>query len=272
MRWRRPAVFVGILCLLCLLYSLTEPYLIRVNEVDVVDGDIPEGFDGKTVVFAADIHCGPLFSVGRVRDVVSKINSIRPDIILLGGDYIYSDVKNIKPCVGELKNLKAPLGVYGVLGNHEHWADARLSGQALEEAGVKLLDNRAEWVGSAGGRIRVGGVGDLWTDYQNIAPTVEDAAAGDFVILLSHNPDYAWETTTDKIDLMLSGHTHGGQVTLFGLWAPAKNTAHGGNYVSGMADIKGAKVFVTNGVGTTGLPLRFFARPEIVEITLLRKL
>jgi len=267
MRWRKSAVIVGILGLLCLTYPLVEPYLIGVNDVDFADGDLPGSFDGKTVVFAADFHCGPLFSVERTGDVVRMINSLKPDLILLGGDYIFDDVNYIKPCIGELKNLKAPLGVYGVLGNHEHWADAESSRQALSEAGVTLLDNRAEWVELGGGRIRVGGVGDMWTDVQDIAPTVEDAAAGDFAILLSHNPDYAEGLKTDKVDLMLSGHTHGGQVTVFGLWAPVKSTAYG-KYVSGMVDAGGTKVFVTKGIGMAGLPIRFFARPEIVRFHL----
>ncbi|MBD3388383.1 MAG: metallophosphoesterase [Candidatus Altiarchaeales archaeon] len=266
MRWKRILVGMGMVFLLCFAYSFIEAYLIRVNEIDIVDEDVPSSFNGKTAVFVADIHCGPLLSVERTRDIIGMINDLEPDIILLGGDYIYDDIKYIDPCIGELKDLHAPLGVYGVLGNHEHWADAEQARKALEEADITLVDNQGEWITDNGNKIRVGGVGDIWEDTQDIQPTIENVSEEDFVILISHNPDYAEEIKTDKIDLMLAGHTHGGQVTFFGLWTPYKTSDYGEKYISGIVETEHTKVIITNGVGVTGLPIRFFAQPEIIHL------
>jgi predicted MPP superfamily phosphohydrolase len=268
MRWRKLVFLLASFCLLCIIYSFIEPYMIRVNSFEFEDPDVPPSFDGKKIVFIADVHCGPLFSVARTRGLVERINGLNPDLIFLGGDYILDDVRYIHPCIGEFKGFEAPLGVYGVLGNHEHWADAEISRDALVDAGVTLVDNSAEWIMIGDDKVRIGGVGDVWEDVQDTRPTLDVVGEDDFVILLSHNPDYAEEIRDDKIDLMLAGHTHGGQVTFFGWWTPVKTTAFGEKYVSGMVDTGYVRVFVTNGVGMAGLPVRFFAPPEIVEITL----
>ncbi|HZK18794.1 MAG TPA: metallophosphoesterase, partial [Clostridia bacterium] len=203
-----------------LAYTLVEPHRLEVKEVDVVDMDIPTEFNGFTIAFMTDIHHGPFFSDKRVRALVKRVNELNPDIILLGGDYIHRDAKFIEPCFAELAFLKADYGKFGVLGNHDHWEDGGRVKECMKNAEITPLDNQAEWIHKNNERIKIGGVGDMWTDTQDIAPTINDVSVEDFVILLSHNPDYAETITTDKIDLVLSGHTHGGQVTFFGLWAP----------------------------------------------------
>ncbi|HEX2953396.1 MAG TPA: metallophosphoesterase, partial [Bacillota bacterium] len=117
-------------------------------------------------------------------------------------------------------------------------------------------------------RIKIGGVGDYFTDFQYIEPTVGDVTAHDFVILVSHNPDYIETLHTRKIDLMLSGHTHGGQVTVFGLWAPRIPSRYGQKFRTGVIRMNHIELLVSNGVGTEGLPIRFFARPQIVTVIL----
>ncbi len=251
---------------ICIIYSAIEPYLTETKQYTIYDSDIPESFNGKKAVFISDLHCGPFFSTTRVRSVVETINKIGPDIIFLGGDYLTKGLtgqKEIETCMNELKRLDASFGVYGVLGNHEHWISRRLSEQGLNDAGVELLDNKAIWWNIDEDRMRIGGVGDLWESTQEIEPTLNGVKLDDFVILLTHNPDYAEQITSDKIDLVLAGHTHGGQITLFGLWAPFQTTEYGQKYISGMIKTNITQVIVTKGIGTTGLPLRFFAKPEI---------
>ncbi len=260
-------IIVTVLFLL-LAYSLMEPYWLEVKSIDIIDQDIPKSFDGKKIVFVSDIHHGPYFSIERVNELVEKINGVNPDIIILGGDYVRQDSRYIAPVFEELKNLNATIGKFGVLGNHDHWEGAELTRQGMKNAGIKILDNNAEWISINGEKIKVGGVGDLWTDLQDMNPTINDTKEEDFVILVSHNPDYAEEIKTDKIDLVLSGHTHGGQVTLFGLWAPSIPSRYGQKYRTGIVDTKFTKVVISNGVGMVGLPVRFFARPEIIIIIL----
>lgn len=204
-----------------------EPYWFEVTDVTLTSSDIPASFYGKRIVFIADVHHGPFFSREQVADVVGRVNNLEPDVIILGGDYVHKSRQYIKPCFEELEKLDAPLGIYGVLGNHDHWEDADESRQEMENAGITAIDNTAVWISSGGERIRVGGVGDLWTDDPDIEATTNESTVSDYVILVSHNPDYAEDIRTDEIDIVLSGHTHGGQVTFFDLWAPASVTEYG---------------------------------------------
>ncbi|HEX3029240.1 MAG TPA: metallophosphoesterase [Clostridia bacterium] len=239
------------------------------RKLDLFDPDIPTAFKGTRIVYASDIHCCKFFTAKRVAALVRKINSLKPDIILLGGDYVSNSPQYIAPCFKELSELKAPLGKYAVLGNHDHWESAAQTRSCMEKAGIKLLDNQSTWIYVKGKRIKIGGVGDYWEDSQIIGNTVSDVKESDFVLLLSHNPDYTEQIKTRKVDLVLSGHTHGGQVTLFGLWAPVLPSDYGQKYLKGLVETPFTKVLISNGVGTSGhLPLRLFARPQINVITL----
>jgi uncharacterized protein len=253
------------------LYTIIEPYWLMDKTYVIVNPDIPEKFHNTKIIFLSDIHHGPYFSISRVRNLVNKVNLENPDIILLDGDYVHRDAKFITPCFNELRNLKAPLGVYGVLGNHDHWTNPDLTRKRMAEAAITLADNRAFWVLKEGQKIKIGGVGDFYTDFQDLNPTISDVQKSDFVILLSHNPDYAELLKTDKVDLMLSGHTHGGQATLFGLWAPLVPSNYGQKYRTGLIDLERFKIIVSNGIGVITPPVRFFARPQIVTVILKRK-
>jgi predicted MPP superfamily phosphohydrolase len=260
-----------LLCLLAIAtllvaYAFLEPYWLTVREVHIVDPDIPASFSGIRIAFLTDIHHGPYFSLARVRRAVERTNQLHPDIILLGGDYVHGDRKYIVPCFAELARLKATLGKFGVLGNHDHWQDAVLTSQSMVEAGIEWINNRAQWVTRNGQRIKIGGVGDLWEGSQDIAATIADTREEDFAILVSHHPDYAETMATRSVDLVFSGHTHGGQVTFLGLWAPFVPSMYGQKYRSGMVDTGLTTVIISNGIGTIPPPVRFFARPEIVLV------
>ena len=268
---RRLILVVVTGALVTLLYAFgVEPRLLAVREIEIVDSDIPASFDGKRIAFLTDIHHGPYFSLERVRNVVARTNALHPDLILLGGDYSHRSAHYIVPCLAELARLDAPLGKFGVLGNHDHWYDAELTRRSMQTAGIEVLDNHAEWIMLGDGRIRVGGVGDLWEDSQEPPATTSEVRDEDFVILLSHNPDYVEEIRTTAIDLVLSGHTHGGQVSFFGLWAPITPSRYGQKYRSGIVRTAFTTAIISNGIGTITPPLRLFARPEILLIHLRR--
>lgn len=236
-----------------------------------MDSSIPLSFNGFKIVFIADIHHSPAFSRERIKRIVQKINSLKPDMILLGGDYVEIDPRFIKPCFEELKNLEAPYGKYGVLGNHDYLSDPELTIRCMEEAQIKNLDNKGLWIFKNTDRIRLGGVGDLWNDNQDIDATIKETRENDFVILLSHNPDFVERMSTNKVDLVLSGHTHGGQVSLFHFWTPFHPSSYGEKYLSGLTRTEYTKVLVTNGIGYLGNHrFRFCARPQINVIYLKR--
>lgn len=261
-------LIIGIIGIFLAAYSLIEPYLIETKEITIESNQIPAEFDGKRIVFLTDIHYGPFFSKERVDSLVNQTNALKPDMIILGGDYVTNDPANVGPVFSSLSKLKAPLGVYGVLGNND---PKNVSIQAMQNAGITYIGNNAVWVGSSNtSRIRVGGVGDMDTDVPNQLPILAGVTPEDFVILVSHKPDYFPKVSKSKVDLVLSGHTHGGQIIFFGLYAPFINSQYGQEYVTGEKKLGNDTMIISNGIGMVWAPVRFFARPQIIVITLKR--
>lgn len=233
--------------------------------------DVPAAFEGFRVVFLTDIHHGRCFPLGNLRGLVRLVNDMRPDLILLGGDYVDHDPVRILSFFEEAAKFRAPAGVFGVLGNHDRMTDAALSIQCMKRAGITLLDNEGVWVRRGDERIRIGGVGDLWTTTQDLGPMLAGTQPDDLMILLAHNPDFADLLPSDKIDLMLCGHTHGGQVSVLGKWIPPWPGASKLKYLTGIVHEGTTTIIVSNGIGTVGPPVRVFAKPQIWEITLSAK-
>ncbi|MCZ3365156.1 MULTISPECIES: metallophosphoesterase [Methanobacterium] len=252
-----------------MVYSLIEPYWIQTEEVTIESNQIPAQFDGKKIVFISDVHMGswPFFDQERTQDLVNQVNGLHPDIILLGGDYVSDDPPYVNSSFTELSKLKAPLGVYCVLGNNDPRNESL---EAIKNTNITYIGNTGLWMEYHGAKIRIGGVGDIQTDIQDQDSAVGDANENDFMILLSHNPDFFPLADKSKVDLMLSGHTHGGQITFFGIWAPDTHSQYGNKYRTGVIKENNSTLVVSNGIGTIMLPMRFFARPQIVVIDLKR--
>ena len=252
------------LAVLILGYMFIEPYWIETKEITIKSDQIPANFDSKKIVYISDIHAGPYYSTERVESLVSQVNNLHPDLILLGGDYVSGEDTYINSTFESLSKLQAPLGIYAVLGNTD---PQYYSWMALDNS-TNIIDigNMGDWVGNSNGKIRIGGLG-ADNDRQDIDDAVGNASASDFVILLKHEPDYFTKVNKSMVDMVLSGHTHGGQVTFFGLWAPYL-PSNGTKYVSGEFEEGNSTLIVSNGIGTVGLPIRFFARPQIIVITL----
>lgn len=206
---------IACLCLVITLfgYMLFEPYWLETKITYFETSDLPPAFENYRILFLSDIHHSELFPAAQIAKVVTTGNNLKPDLILLGGDYAFRGKKNLAPAFRELKKLHAPDGVYGVLGNHDHWQSKSETLQLFSQAGFIALDNQAVWLKRQNQQIKIGGVGDLFEDKQNLQPTIHDVSESDLTILLSHNPDYAEKIKHHLIDLMLCGHTHGGQIT-----------------------------------------------------------
>lgn len=276
--FKKSAFIITSITILGLAYSYYEARDLKVVRYDFFNQNVPLSFENKKLVFISDIHCNKYFPPKKVKSLVEKINALNPDFIILGGDNVQKEEDILLPFLEEVKNLKATYGVFSVLGNHDIWEDANLIQQGLRNCGFNICDNQSFWIHEGNDSIKIGGVGDLWEDEQIIENTINDIRDSDFCILLSHNPDYVEEIKTSKIDLMLSGHTHGGQVTLFGLYAPIMPaswkphlTQTGQKYRYGWKKNNAVDLYITSGVGMGDFPFRFFAPPEIVEITLKRK-
>jgi len=241
------------------------------------------------IAVLADFHLGaPYMSVARVRQIVRRTNALGADLILLLGDYAHghrfvSQPVGITEAAPVLAGLKAPLGVYAVLGNHDWWDDrmsqARGHGpnwyaQTLEAHGLPVLSNQAIKLEGAGawlagledqlallrGAQGIKGLDDL---PGTLAQITDDAP----VILMAHEPDI-FPQVPARVALTLSGHTHGGQVRLFG-WSPIVPSRHGNRFAYGHVREAGRDLVVSGGLGCSILPVRFGVSPEItlVEIT-----
>jgi predicted MPP superfamily phosphohydrolase len=239
--------------------------------------NLPPELDGLRVVQLTDIHLGPWNSVGYVRDVVAAANSLDPDLVALTGDYVLRSSDYVAPAAATLAGLRAKVGVVGVLGNHDWWEDGPLSHRELTRVGVRMVDNARVFVtpsrqltDSPQEGLCVAGVGDLYTNRQ-LYDQALGGLPGDMPrLLLSHNPDVAEErpfvTSGLRVDLMLSGHTHGGQIRLPVIGAPVTMSRYGQKYLRGLVQGPACPVYISRGLGMAMLPVRLGSVPEIAVI------
>jgi len=249
-------------------FPLLEALRCQVSRRVVELPNLPPRFRGMTAALLTDLHHGPFVPLAYLRRVIETTNSLKPDLVLLAGDYVSVDARYIAPVCEAVRKLEAPLGRFAVLGNHDHWESTLESKLQLDRAGFELVDNRGAWLRRGPDRLRICGVGDLWTDEQDLAAALGDADESDAVILLSHNPDFAEVLDDPRVGLMLSGHTHGGQVVLPLFGPPFSSSKFGTKYLGGLVQGPSCPVFVSRGVGTTGPPVRLLCPPEIVLLTL----
>lgn len=166
-----------------------------------------------------------------------------------------------------LKDFHAPLGVYSVLGNHDWWWDGRRVRRGLEANGIKVLDDEVVEVKARGGSVWLAGLADLWTRPQHIEQTIAKTPQGAPVIALTHNPDI-FPRLPQRVQLLLAGHTHGGQVRFPIIGTVIEPSEFGPRYVRGHVFENNHHLFVTTGIGTSIVPVRFGVTLEIVLLTL----
>lgn len=248
-----------------------EARTISIARTEIELPQLPTAFDGLTIAFLTDFHCSAETPAAFLEQVVDATNQLQPDVILLGGDYVTEGTDYI-PAVGKLlARLKAPMGVYGVLGNHDFDADAVAIRASLKRAGVVELTNSGRWLTRDGSRIRIAGMGDLWGDVQDLPAALGTASTSDVVILLSHNPDYAMEISDPRVRLVLAGHTHGGQINLPYVGTLITNSRFGRRMTSGQIPFQSFLLYISRGLGTVMLPFRYQCPPEITFLKLRSK-
>lgn len=249
-----------------------EPGWLALERVEVPIRHLPAPFDGYRIGFLADFHYPRWISVDFIRKALSLARDFRPHLLLLGGDFLDEAATATVPDVEPILGIpRPPDGVWGVLGNHDHLVDARELREGLRrQTPVRLIENRWVAIRRGGAAIALAGLGDLW--YGKVDPA---AALGSIPpamprLLLSHNPDIAETLPPEmRVDLQLSGHTHGGQVRIpFGP-APLVPSRYGNKYRAGLVEGPHHRVYVTRGVGGL-LPIRFCCRPEVTGIILRR--
>jgi hypothetical protein len=263
-----------------------DPRRIRVTTPSVEVPFLPPDWGGVRLALLSDFHVGRFIRPPYVRRVVEMTNDLAPDLIALLGDYLVQEGALSQEVVDWFARLRAPLGKFAVLGNHDHWHGLQEVCGALERAGVVVLRNAHRLVtrgGTApappaaegrpadtggGSGLVLAGVDDMWESTADVASALAGAPPEAPRILLCHNPDYAEHLPPQpRVDLMLSGHTHGGQIRL-PLLTHLLASVHHRKYQQGLVQGPRCAVYVTRGVGVVGPPLRFRCPPGITILTL----
>jgi predicted MPP superfamily phosphohydrolase len=242
------------------------------DAVDVSRVDMPvrrggPGLDGFRIAFLSDFHAGTFMDEGEIEALFRRAMDLEPEMICLGGDLVEDRPEEAAPYRRTLRLLSAPLGVFAVPGNHEyHGARTfRAFCEVFEGTGVRLLLNEGALVVRNGSPLWVAGVEDAAGRATNLPAALAGRPSGIPVLLLAHRPDAFLEASDLGVDVTLSGHTHGGQVTFFD-WTPFRHSRHG--WWRGAHERNGCRLYVGRGVGVTTLPIRLGVRGEIPLVTL----
>lgn len=245
-----------------------EPASLQTREHHITVPGWPKACDKQRIAILADLHVGsPYKGLDSLRQLVQDTNAAKPDLILLPGDFVIQGVVGGEFVTPEkaaqvLAELKAPLGVYAVMGNHDWWLGPKYVQRAFEQHGIPMVEDRSLVLSEGDCKLQLVGISDYWEGPHNVKKALQDTTPDSPILAFTHNPDIFPELP-DNILLTIAGHTHGGQVKLPGIGRPVVPSNYGERYAIGHI-IEGDKhLFVSSGVGTSILPVRFMVPPEI---------
>ena len=241
----------------------------RVVKYDFTHRDVPEAFEGFRIAFVSDLHYKSLLKEQGLNNLVRLLIAQKADVLLMGGDY-QEGCEYVEPLFAALSRVKTPMGTYGVMGNNDYERCHDEIVRTMKHYGMRVLEHEVDTLRKDGQQIIIAGVRNPFDlTHNGVSPTLA-LSPKDFVILLVHTPDYIEDVSVANTDLALAGHTHGGQVRVFGV-APVLNSHYGNRFLTGLA-YNTAKIplIITNGIGTSQLPIRIGAPAEVVMITLHR--
>ncbi len=237
----------------------------------------PERLNGFTVAVLSDFHYDPYFSIHPLRAAIAMLNRLRPDLIALAGDFVsvplVGDERKAafaaEPCARLLRQMTAPRGLWAVMGNHDDATDPEHVTHALQAENIRVLANQSEPIEQDDARFWLAGVNDVISGTADLSKTMHGVPAGEPVILLAHEPDFADEASQYPIDLQLSGHSHGGQIRIPFL-PPLYLPELAKKYVWGTYHVGPLTLHTSAGLGTIGIPMRLNCPPEVTVLTLRR--
>lgn len=241
--------------------AISEPYMLTIEHERVALRRLPKALESFRIVQLSDIHHGPFSDTSQIERAVETANRLQPDIIALTGDYISKERHYAAPCAEMLGRLRARYGVYAVLGNHDHWTDAALITDLFRAEGITVLVNEGMRFELNGSAFWLAGVDDTMVGLENISLALAGARENEMKLLLAHNPIILRRAARADVDLVLSGHTHGGQVAL-----RSEQSSSGGprrRFLKGLGRLGNTQIYVNRGLGTVVLPIRYGCPPEV---------
>ncbi len=253
-------IYTAIFTLLICIYGVYEAEKMpQVLKHDIITSKIKEN---TRVVMLSDLHIDTDVKLDYITKIVNKVNSLNPDVIVLVGDIIDNTPDKLNSHIDELKKLNAKNGVYLALGNHEHYVGAVKWIVKFGQSGFNVLGNYGQKVGDNG--LYIAGIPDIGASTHdktniNVPQAISEANKDDYVVMLSHTPKVAKGITKDNVDLILSGHTHGGQIFPFHYFVKQANEGR----LAGFYDVDGIKMYISRGTRYWGPPIRVLAPSEI---------
>ena len=247
-----------------------HPFRFRVTQIVVPLPRAHANLDGLRIAFVTDTHVGPSFSADKLQPIVAALRRERPDILLLGGDFISESPRfldSAMPMLGDMVPT-ARYGAFAVLGNHDVSNVRGRVAPALDEIGARLLENEAACIETDKGDLWIAGIDDAVLGKPDVEEAFREVPSDAACIALWHEPDFAEVTERYGPFLQLSGHTHGGQVRLPSL-GPLALPKLGKRYPSGRYEVGDMILYVSNGIGMYRPPVRFNCPPELVIVRLI---
>lgn len=263
-----------ILCILLILFILGVVWLLieaQVFKVTTLNLENKVSDANLNIAFISDIHYGRYYFFNRLKRIVNKMNTLDADIVIIGGDFINIEKGQklkkdyIHKMCSEFSKIKSKYGVYAILGNHDYYLEGNtpLLVEELTKNNVNVLLNETKSIDINGSKIYLHGLDDLLEGNPDIKKL--NIQKNELNILVSHNPDI-YETINIPVEYMLAGHTHGGQVNFFGLYAPKTASDYGQKYIKQINKNNNSTIITSKGIGCSKYPIRFFACPEIMKL------
>jgi len=241
--------------------AIAEPYMLTIEHERIYLRRLPKEFESFRIVQLSDIHHGPFSDRKQIERAVDTANRLKPDIIALTGDYISKERHYAAPCAEILGKLRARYGVYAILGNHDHWTDAALITDLFRAEGMTVLINEGMHFELNGESIWLAGVDDTMVGLEDLSLALAGARDDEMKLLLAHNPVVLRRAARASVDLVLSGHTHGGQVAIRGERSASGRPRR--RMLKGLGRQGNTQIYVNRGLGTVVLPIRYGCPPEV---------
>lgn len=241
--------------------AIDEANSLSLEHLEIPLNRLPRKLDGFKIIHLSDIHHSPFTELAHIERAIKVANRLRPDMFVLTGDYVSHDRKYIGPVAEALGKLRARYGTYACLGNHDHWTDAEMVTDRFLAEGIQMLVNEGVRVKADGASFWLAGVDDYMVGKTDVPAALRGSYPDELKLLLAHNPIIFRQSVRSKIDLTLSGHTHGGQVKLRD--EEKKRLIRKRRLSSGLHRRADSQIYITRGIGTVVLPVRYQCPPEI---------
>ncbi len=241
-------------------FAIDEANSLSLERVRITLNRLPKKLDGFKIIHLSDTHHSPFTSLEHIARTVKIANRLKPDMFILTGDYVSHEASYIEPVAKVLGELESEFGTFACLGNHDHWTDPDLVTNSLREQGITVLVNEGFRFEARGGSFWLAGVDDHMVGKTDLPSALRGSFPDEMKLLLAHNPIIFRKSVKAGVDLTLSGHTHGGQIKIRD---KEKGMIRRRKLTAGLHERQDSQIYITRGIGTVVLPVRYQCPPEI---------